>query len=180
MDGATWRPWTLSLTTAPWMLTSWPGPCPICWTCPSLAWWPPSWRTARRPWPPLTPSARPPSPPRPPEAARTSVTRSTRTASQTAGPASSAAGEIWDWQERLHLSFCLRSDCGGFKCLKTWDSDKPRKCQVADQFMQCVYQRIDIQVIICSDMIIYSNWKFARFVPLTDEDQPKCRVKLWY
>jgi len=44
--------------------------------------------------------------------------------------------------------FCCRSDCGGFKCLKTWDSDKPRKCQVADQFMQCVYQRIDIQ--ICS------------------------------
>ena len=44
------------------------------------------------------------------------------------------------------ISLCLRSDCGGFKCLKTWDSDKPRKCQVADQFMQCVYQRIDIQV----------------------------------
>jgi len=44
--------------------------------------------------------------------------------------------------------FCCRSECGGFKCLKTWDSDKPRKCQVADQFMQCVYQRIDIQ--ICS------------------------------
>ena len=42
--------------------------------------------------------------------------------------------------------FCCRADCGGHKCLKLWDSDKPRKCQVADQFMQCVYQRIDIQV----------------------------------
>ena len=60
----------------------------------------------------------------------------------------------------------LRSECGGFKCLKTWDSDKPRKCQVADQFMQCVYQRIDIQVIINSGLIIYSQ--FTIYIYLLD------------
>ena len=73
----------------------------------------------------------------------------------------------------LHFSLALlRTDCGGFKCLKTWDSDKPRKCQVADQFMQCVYQRIDIQVSQGKlRSLIILSLLFVRFVPLTDEDQ---------
>ena len=129
MDGVTWRPWTLSLTTAQWMLTSWPGPCQTCWTCPSLAWWPPSWRTARRPWPPLTLSARPPSLTslkRPPEAARMSVTQSTRLASRTAGLASFAAGEILDWEAGFSLVFlCLGSTAEASSALKPGTATSP-------------------------------------------------------
>lgn len=81
------------------------------------------------------------------------------------------------WIEKLaSVQFGLslfRTDCGGFKCLKTWDSDKPRKCQVADQFMQCVYQRIDIQVSQGKlRSLIILSLLFVRFAPLTDEDQP--------
>lgn len=45
---------------------------------------------------------------------------------------------------------CCKSQCGGYQCLKSSEGskNKPEKCKVADQFMQCVYQKIDTQ--ICS------------------------------
>ena len=49
----------------------------------------------------------------------------------------------------LHL-FYFRALCGGYKCMKsTFKGNKPKKCKVADQFMQCVYQKIDTH--LCSN-----------------------------
>jgi len=46
--------------------------------------------------------------------------------------------------------YCCRALCGGYKCMKsTFKGNKPKKCKVADQFMQCVYQKIDTH--LCSN-----------------------------
>jgi len=43
---------------------------------------------------------------------------------------------------------CCKASCGGYRCLPI-KTAKSNKCQEADQFMQCVYQKIDTQ--LCPD-----------------------------
>jgi len=47
-----------------------------------------------------------------------------------------------------YREICCKASCGGYRCLPL-RSAKSNKCHEADQFMQCVYQKIDNQ--LCSD-----------------------------
>lgn len=55
---------------------------------------------------------------------------------------------VGDLSDCLSGQYCCKSSCGGYRCLKSHFTKKPEKCRVADQFMQCVYQKIDTK--ICS------------------------------
>jgi hypothetical protein len=39
-----------------------------------------------------------------------------------------------------------RQGCGGYQCLNILSNKKGNDCDVADQYMQCVYSTIDSQV----------------------------------
>jgi hypothetical protein len=46
-----------------------------------------------------------------------------------------------------NLSCALfRQGCGGYRCLNVLGNKKGNDCEVADQYMQCVYNTVDSQV----------------------------------